>query len=313
MPVRSLPITEAAPRVLLEGIVDYAGVFPPASLELPAAVRNFAHYRAGGDGWMLGRFVCPASSLDAFSTHAEMFLPRDAGAIPWRLSVTGSGDANADHEAIAAFNLRHRVCFDECSAIVDTYECRINAPEDAATISDIFDDAMAVYFEVPVAADPGSLLDAVAATGRRAKIRTGGVVESAFPSAQSVALFLRRCKERSVVSKATAGLHHVLCGKQPLTYAPNSEVAPMFGFLNVFLAAGIVASGANDEHVISILNEGDSSSFSITDDSISWRRDNYEHVFNRSALADLRNKSLVSFGSCSFVEPVSESRKLGLL
>ena len=46
-----------AARALLAHIVDYAGVFPPAALELDAAVRNFASYRRGPDAWMLGAFV----------------------------------------------------------------------------------------------------------------------------------------------------------------------------------------------------------------------------------------------------------------
>ena len=32
MPVRLPPITDVASRVLLEGIVDYAGLFPPAGI-----------------------------------------------------------------------------------------------------------------------------------------------------------------------------------------------------------------------------------------------------------------------------------------
>jgi hypothetical protein len=46
---------------LLRGIVDYAGVFPPASLDLAAAVRNYEAYRRGPRAWMLGRFVVPAA------------------------------------------------------------------------------------------------------------------------------------------------------------------------------------------------------------------------------------------------------------
>ena len=112
MPVRLPPVTDHATRVLLEGIVDFAGLFPPAALAMPGAVRNFAHYRAGGSGWMLGRFVCPANALELFSVQADPLLPRDAGAIPWRLSVTASADLTTDLAAIAAFNTRHRVCFE---------------------------------------------------------------------------------------------------------------------------------------------------------------------------------------------------------
>src|SRR5438552_3294700 len=48
-------------RALLAGVVDYAGLFPPARLPLDQAIRRYAEYRQGTDAWMLGRFVCPAA------------------------------------------------------------------------------------------------------------------------------------------------------------------------------------------------------------------------------------------------------------
>ena len=80
MPVRHPPLTDRASRILLEGLIDYAGLFAPAALAMPNAVRNYAHYRAAGTGWILGRFICPAQSLALFSERADPLLPRDAGA-----------------------------------------------------------------------------------------------------------------------------------------------------------------------------------------------------------------------------------------
>src|SRR5262245_16658395 len=48
---------------LLSGILDYAGLFPPAALPLEQAVRQYARHRHEGDAWLLGRFVCPAAKL----------------------------------------------------------------------------------------------------------------------------------------------------------------------------------------------------------------------------------------------------------
>src|SRR5438445_13553439 len=50
-------------RALLEGVIDYAGLFPPAKLPMEQAIRNYARYRREQEGWMLGRFLCPASRL----------------------------------------------------------------------------------------------------------------------------------------------------------------------------------------------------------------------------------------------------------
>jgi hypothetical protein len=42
---------------LLEHLIDYAGLFPPAALSMQDAVRNYARYRDGEYAWALGRFV----------------------------------------------------------------------------------------------------------------------------------------------------------------------------------------------------------------------------------------------------------------
>ncbi len=49
---------------LLRGLIDYAGLFPPAALDLPTAVRNYQAYRRGPHSWMLARFVIPAARVN---------------------------------------------------------------------------------------------------------------------------------------------------------------------------------------------------------------------------------------------------------
>jgi hypothetical protein len=51
-------------RALLEGLIDYAGLFPPAALSMQDAVRNYARYRDEQYAWALGRFVVPADRID---------------------------------------------------------------------------------------------------------------------------------------------------------------------------------------------------------------------------------------------------------
>ncbi|MGH9659784.1 MAG: hypothetical protein ACRD96_14640, partial [Bryobacteraceae bacterium] len=61
-------------ETLLGGVIDYAGMFPPAALDLDTAQANYERYRRGPQGWLLGRFVVRVADLER------------AGAIP-RLSV----------------------------------------------------------------------------------------------------------------------------------------------------------------------------------------------------------------------------------
>ncbi len=50
-------------RELLEGLIDYAGFFPPAGLSLEAAVGNYSDYRNGEYSWMLRSFVIGATDM----------------------------------------------------------------------------------------------------------------------------------------------------------------------------------------------------------------------------------------------------------
>ena len=44
----------SAIRTLMMGLVDYAGLFPPAALPMADAVKNYAEYLKGPDVWALG-------------------------------------------------------------------------------------------------------------------------------------------------------------------------------------------------------------------------------------------------------------------
>ena len=64
---------DAVLRTLLAGVVDYAGLFPPAGLDMADAVANYARYRTCPDRWALGRFVVNASRLGC--SHAGTTEP----------------------------------------------------------------------------------------------------------------------------------------------------------------------------------------------------------------------------------------------
>jgi len=313
MPVRVPLITDHASRILLEGLVDYAGLFPPAVLSMSAAVRQYAHYRASGAGWVLGRFVCPAADLAQFSEIAEPLLPRDAGAIPWRLSVIGSGDIAADLLAIAAFNERHRVCFEECGAIVDVLEVKAGSTDQIAAIRQQVPTTMTAYVEVPLDTSMDRLFAALAAHGLRAKIRTGGVTAAAFPLADAIVAFLRACLTHDVTAKATAGLHHPLRGSYRLTYDTDAATGRMYGFLNVFLAAALLLDGGTDAEALALLEVADAATLDWQELHVTWQSPARLVTLSRYTLQQVRERLMVSFGSCSFTEPVEELRAYGWL
>lgn len=248
-------MTTASLRVLLESLIDYAGLFPPAALSMQDAVRNYARYREGEYAWALGRFVVP-------SDRAHEVPPE------FPLSVLGIDEVKA--------------------ATVEDVE-RIARDAEGRT----------VYVEITDL----TLLDALARHGLRAKIRTGGPTVDAFPPIDGVARFLRACKTAGVAFKATAGLHHPLRCVKALTYANDSPIGTMHGFLNVFLAAALL------DHAEEILGETDPSVFAFDDERASWRG----HDVTTDALRTMRRDFATSFGSCSFEEPIGDLRVLGWL
>ncbi len=50
-------------EALLSGIIDYAGLYPPASLPLEETCANYSAYLASPEAWMLNRLVLPLSKL----------------------------------------------------------------------------------------------------------------------------------------------------------------------------------------------------------------------------------------------------------
>lgn len=283
---------------LMSEAVDYAGLFPPAALDMRSAVDEYARHRTEPNAWMLGRFVLPAVRLDEWSAAAPAVVEGN----PWPLSVLAGNFDPVLRDTIAAFNQRERG-----RAVIDTVETRATSPRElpAASITS----GVAIFVEVPISDDPAPLLDAIRDAGIRAKVRTGGTTPDAFPTAQQVARFIRRCVERDIVFKATAGLHHPLRAEYRLSYAPDAPQGTMFGFLNVLLATMIAREGGAQKDVTAALEERDPAAVVATDEAIVWRG----RAFRIASLKAGRTRSMTGFGSCSFSEPVSDLKTLGML
>src|SRR5947208_8972355 len=79
-------------QALLAKSIDYAGMFPPCSLDLESALRNQAEYVRSPDAWMLGAFVLPVEQFDAAKQLLSQFDPLH----PLRVAALGPKAANAD-------------------------------------------------------------------------------------------------------------------------------------------------------------------------------------------------------------------------
>lgn len=284
-------------HILLKSLIDYAGLFPPAGLDMTQAVANYSKYRSWPQSWALGRFIVPAARLHEFEQH---FTPERS---PWHLSALIGSNIVEDLARVADFNSRH-----SHQAVVDTLEVKAKDAAEVAEIRRQTPEGLILYFEIPVGDDPRSLVEGIRSAHSRAKIRTGGLTQEMFPAATQIIRFLEACLSMNVAFKATAGLHHPLRCTRALTYEKDSPVGTMHGFLNVFLASAFLLDGVPTADLEALVIDDDAGNFTFGDSSVTWRG----HRVTQARL--LESRALASsFGSCSFEEPIEDLRALKLL
>jgi hypothetical protein len=305
--------TEHAPaRVLLEGAIDYAGLFPPAQLDMAAAVAEYASYLRSDEAWALGAFVAPAARLEELATVATgLRAPHGEplGALtPWRVSAVVGADVRAEMGQVRVFHAAHATA-SAWPAAVRSVELRASTAEAIAEAARTVGDGFDLFVEIPIAGDVQPLVRAIGVANACAKVRTGGTAADMFPSSEDLARFLAACVRERVPFKATAGLHHALRGAYPLTYAPDSARGTMYGFLNVFLAAAFLRAGESEAMVRALLEEREAAALQFDQSGVAWRG----HRLSTAQLESSRDGAIRSFGSCSFREPLDDLASLGLL
>ena len=337
----------ASLRALLAGAIDYAGTFPPASLGLEQAAENFFCYRQSPEAWMLGRFVFPAAQLNELAALVEKWPPpagKQAAGAGWLISAVLPSSATA---AEWRKNLSvHLPTLRDCALAprIDTVEIRLpdelaqakmygefrgllepllDSLLDALTAAGPHEAAAFVEPPAPPAVPAASHevrqnlicwaakgLDEyrnkknLSACRLASKLRTGGVTAQAFLSPMEMTKAICTLREHGACWKATAGLHHPMFryDVELGTYAP--------GFINALVAAVLAdVSRLPELDVQAILEDENVSSFAFDEQGLSWRgqRATVEEI-ERS-----RRRFLLSFGSCSFDDPVGGLRAFGWL
>lgn len=250
--------------VLLDALIDYAGLFPPAALPMDKAIARYESYRKGKFMWALGRYVVPAERLGEVPIEFPVTVLAKPGQMPDADMVEMKAATEGEIETIAKAR-GYRT----------------------------------VYVEITDLA----LLDVLKKHRLRAKIRTGGLAAEAIPPVENVASFIRACAERRLPFKVTAGLHHPIRCQKALTYESDSPRAIMHGFLNVFFAAAL------PDHADRILREENARAFAFDDGGVWW----HDVRVTTEEIVRVRETLFISFGSCSFEEPIDDLRELGWL
>jgi len=282
---------------LLVHVIDYAGLYPPASLGMREAVSNWVSYSRGAHSWMLGRFIVPATRLEELRSEVER-LETD---LSWKLSVVATGNLSSDLKAIEKVREVRNIR-------IDALEVKITGEKDIFAISENVPEDIVLYFESSID-DADNVIGAISEVKRRAKVRTGGVTPNAIPSSKALSEFISSCKKHRVPFKATAGLHHPLKSVHRLTYENDSPVGTMHGFLNVFLAAAWIYDGLEPDQAVELLEERSEASFLFGDEEVRWQ----SSVLPIARIIKARENLAISFGSCSFEEPIDDLKTLRLL
>lgn len=296
-------------RALLTGLIDYAGLFPPASLRLDEAVAEFRAARDSEDGWILHRFLCPAGRLTELA--GLMATSMERGEPPWRIGLIVDGPLGPAISAGQDFAAEMSP-----AATVSAVEARMSAvaPGDPSTaVSRVVDAAATLgddtqtYLEIPLGQDAEPAVAAIAAVRAGdarlyAKIRCGGVVPDAVPSVETLAHVLELLAAHAVPFKATAGLHH------PVRTHDADLGVDVHGFVNLAVADDMARSGASQGDIVEALSERDPSAFRFGAASLTWG----DHVLSARSLQVARSEGLHGFGSCSIAEPVADLVAIGV-
>jgi hypothetical protein len=311
-----------ARKTFLAGLIDDAGLFPPASLSMDDAVAAHQASREGENGWMLSRFICPASRLPELAKQ----IAQVEAATPWRISVildTASGERWLDGGVTDLSAARDFTSHAGGGAKVELLEGVLPPALEAPLLRKFVDavesgelpSPVSPYFELPGSAPIPETLrviaevrdgmnDANVCLPPGAKLRCGGASEDLFPTPARVASFIHHCNRLGIPFKATAGLHH------PFRHLDAATGFVQHGFVNLVGAAILSSAGQLGERQLEeLIADENPASFSVTPQGVSWR----DHSASESEIAAARGSLFTSYGSCSFAEPVEDLTALGIL
>ncbi|WP_308165795.1 hypothetical protein [Actinomadura sp. NEAU-AAG7] len=285
--VMTEPLAAVAPAIeppaLFTGLCDDAAVFPPGLAPLAEAVPAHRRHRAAAYAPMVGPLVLPVNALGDLGP----MLREKIG-----ISVTAPGGPDDVTETFAA-----------ASGIpVELHGIEVAVPPGMSP-GDFFralDRAHAGREDVPVCVEVprderrSEIIRGLAATGHRAKFRTGGVTADLYPSVEELADAIKSAVIAGVPFKATAGLHN------PVRHTERATGFDQHGYLNILLATDAALDGGTAAELAKILDQ----------------RDPFFVAGAVPALADRAaeiRSAFLSFGTCSIAEPLGDLAGLGLL
>jgi hypothetical protein len=280
-------------KIVLSGLFDYAGLFPPANREMSAALSDYVSLRNGEHSWVLGKFLLPVSRIDEFATVGSEFLPGE-NSQPISVSVTIDDDLLGGLKRVAEFNNGFFAAGN--NVVINSLEFSGTTGSDILKIHNLLPSHLTAYFDVPLSDRAEELVEATALSGCRAKVQIAGRKDMDTSSASRILEVIDSCSRFNV----------------PITVRIASSLQQAdaeANYLNLFLAAAYIRSGMNSAEVLPILQENSPSAFFFDEQGITWQG----FRLDLDQIKTVREKFFISFGVGSIADVVSGLRALNLL
>jgi hypothetical protein len=249
----------------MRGLIDYAGLFPPAKLPLKQAFENYLRYQYETDAWILAKFICPVKMLEGLIIYKKdlqnNFKDISLTVLPSAVEKRG-GSLQKFFEEMQEIKLFLQKM--EQNIRVEALEIRIfpallnidSSPPLHLFLNEIYERLISagisnvkLFFElnqskhwvdkVKQFTEEIALFNQNMNENERSeqkiigglKLRCGGEKPENVPSPEEVAQTIHICAVTGIPFKATAGLHH------PVRHYDTALRTKVYGFLNIFGSA----------------------------------------------------------------------------
>lgn len=326
-------------KIFLNDLIEYAGMFPPAKLPFQEAFQNFLNYRSEKHHWILSRFICPVASFDvlcdALTSEQNLNQPVRISALGGSLvpNYSSTDEFQSEFALLKELENAHPV-----GLCIETFEAKLSQDLVLTTIMNENHDELSkeqtpfsqaiiqtlsnrpvqlrkILFELPFDGNHISIpvvrqmirefakVNSVISTQNvkvGLKVRCGGS-ENIIATTPLIEI-VQECALQRVPFKATAGLHH------PVFSLKRTE---KYGFMSLFWACAYCFANpqASIDQISQVLTESNVQNFKFEVDESYWK----SNISINSKQIEESRRLFLSFGSCSFDEPIQDLINAGYL
>lgn len=315
-------------QILCHRLFDYAGLFPPAKLDLNSALQYYLDYQIHKYHDMLGKFVLPANKC----RETDFFLSQNKtlSVVPFSVLLSQAKNLNAFFDVLQEDYNNLCVLAKNDNCIISSFE--FSLPSDCfhehENLFSVFDKIQkqflslknlskqtAFFCEIPFLPHEEMNLilfkikqfNEIKQNKISIKIRTGGITPQSIPTIETLTNTFLLLAKHSLSFKVTAGLH------VPVPNFNQTVNAQMHGFLNVIFSSFFAffydlyfqkSSCSIKQTIAALLQSIDYSNCRIQNEGVSVFINDKEMFFSNKTISVFRENYFKGIGTCDFFEPI---------